>query len=100
MLLLLLVIEIPKFSIRMIVKLAAAVMCYIGLGEVVHVYAMKAYGGVELLLHPFFNPPTCYGVDGPGTEFRWGEIFRTLPKRQWGAHPASCTMGTGSLSRG
>jgi len=46
MLLLLLVIEMQKFSIRMIVKLTAAVTCYIGLGEVVPVYAMKAYVGV------------------------------------------------------
>jgi hypothetical protein len=53
-------------------------MCYIGLGEVVHVYATKAYGGVQLFLHPFFNPSTYYGLDGSGTEFRWGEIFRTL----------------------
>jgi hypothetical protein len=33
---------------------------------------------------------TGYGLDGPGIESRWGEIFRTCP----GAHPASCTMGT------
>ena len=25
-----------------------------------------------------------YGVDGPGIEFRWGEIFRTCPDRPWG----------------
>jgi len=36
-----------------------------------------------------------YGLDGPGIQSRWGEIFR--PSRQ--AHAASCTMGTGS-SRG
>jgi len=28
---------------------------------------------------------TGYGVDGPGTESRWGgEIFRTCPERPWG----------------
>jgi hypothetical protein len=32
---------------------------------------------------------TDYGLDGPGIESRWG----TGP----GAHPACCTMGTGSL---
>jgi hypothetical protein len=39
---------------------------------------------------------TGYGLDGPGIESRWegGEIFRT---RQDEAHPASCTMGTGSF---
>jgi hypothetical protein len=29
-----------------------------------------------------------------------GEIFRTRPDRPKGAHPASCTMNTGSLSLG
>jgi len=24
---------------------------------------------------------TAYGLDGPGIEFRWGEIFRTSPDR-------------------
>jgi hypothetical protein len=28
---------------------------------------------------------TVYGLDGPGIEFRWGEIFRTLPERPWGS---------------
>jgi len=27
---------------------------------------------------------TAYGLDGPGIEFRWGEIFRTSPDRPWG----------------
>jgi hypothetical protein len=27
---------------------------------------------------------TCYGLDGPGIESRWGEIFRTCPDRSWG----------------
>ena len=33
--------------------------------------------------------------DGPGIESRLGEIFRPSPGP--GAHPASCTMGTGSF---
>ena len=28
---------------------------------------------------------TYYGLDGPGIESRWGEIFRTCPDRPWGA---------------
>ena len=39
---------------------------------------------------------TDYGLDGPGIESRWGRGFppiQTVP----GAHPASCTMGTGSF---
>jgi hypothetical protein len=39
---------------------------------------------------------TRYGLESPGIESRWGEIFRTYPARP-GAHPASCTMGTGSF---
>ena len=27
---------------------------------------------------------TGYGLDGPGIESRWGEIFRTCPNRPWG----------------
>ena len=27
---------------------------------------------------------TVYGLDGPGIESRWGEIFRTSPDRPWG----------------
>jgi hypothetical protein len=27
---------------------------------------------------------TRYGLDGPGIESLWGEIFRTLPDRPWG----------------
>ena len=34
-----------------------------------------------------------YGLDGPGIESRWGEIFRTCPDRSWG----SFSMGTGSF---
>jgi len=39
---------------------------------------------------------TDYGLDGPGIESRWGRDFppvQTCP----GAHPVSCTMGTGSF---
>ena len=26
----------------------------------------------------------CYGLKGPGIEYRWSEIFRTRPDRSWG----------------
>jgi len=38
---------------------------------------------------------TRYGLDGPGIESRWGARF-SAPTGP-GAHPASYTMGTGSL---
>jgi hypothetical protein len=41
---------------------------------------------------------TRYGLEGPGINSQWDEIFRTYPDRS-GAHPASCTMGTGSFPR-
>jgi len=43
---------------------------------------------------------TCYGLDGPVTESRWGERYSAPVQTGPGAHPASYKMGTGSLSRG
>ena len=43
---------------------------------------------------------TRYGLDGPGIEYRWGARFSASAQTAPGAHPASCTMGTGSLTRG
>ena len=37
---------------------------------------------------------TGYGLDGPGIEARFSAHVQTGP----GAHPPSCTMGTGSLT--
>ena len=39
---------------------------------------------------------TDYGLDGPGIETRWGRDFPHVQTGP-GAHPASCTMGTGSF---
>ena len=41
---------------------------------------------------------TRYGLDGPGIESRWGARFSAPVQTGPGAHPASCTLGTGSLS--
>ena len=40
---------------------------------------------------------TGYGLDGPGIESRWGARFSTPVQTGPGAHPASCTMDTGSF---
>jgi len=40
---------------------------------------------------------TGYGIDGPGIESRWGARFSASVQTGPGAHPASCTMGTGSF---
>jgi len=39
---------------------------------------------------------TPYGLDGPGIESRWGRDFPHPSRPVLGAHPASCTIGTGS----
>ena len=41
---------------------------------------------------------TRYVLDGPGIDSRWGERFSAPAQIAPGAHPASCTMGTGSFS--
>ena len=38
---------------------------------------------------------TGYGLDGPGIQSRWGARFSAPVQTGPGAHPASCTMGTG-----
>jgi len=43
---------------------------------------------------------TGYGLDGPGIEFRWRARFSVPVQTGPGAHPASCTMGTGSFPGG
>jgi hypothetical protein len=41
---------------------------------------------------------TDYGLDGPWIESRWGARFFAHVQTGPGAHPASCTIGTGSFS--
>jgi hypothetical protein len=40
---------------------------------------------------------TCYGLDVPGIESRWGARIPAPVQTGPGAHPASYTMGTGSF---
>ena len=40
---------------------------------------------------------TGYGLDGPGIESRWGARYSSPVQTGPGVHPASYTMGTGSL---
>jgi len=41
------------------------------------IISQKAMGGPGNVV----SIVTAYGLDGPGIEFRWGEIFRTSPDR-------------------
>jgi hypothetical protein len=43
---------------------------------------------------------TRYGLDGPGIESRWRRDFPHPSGAAPVAHPASCSLGTGSPSRG
>jgi hypothetical protein len=47
-----------------------------------------------------FGIATSYGLDGLGIESRWWATFSAPVYTVPGAHPASYTMGTESLSRG
>ena len=40
---------------------------------------------------------TCYGLDGPGIESWWGARYSAPVQTGPGSHPASYTLGTGSL---
>jgi len=40
---------------------------------------------------------TAYGLDGPGIGSQWGARFYAPVQTGPEAHPASCTMGTGSF---
>jgi hypothetical protein len=40
---------------------------------------------------------TGYALDGPGIESQWGARFSAPVQTGPGAHPASCTMDTGSF---
>ena len=40
-----------------------------------------------------------YGLDGPGIKSRWGARLSAPVQTGSGAHPAPCTMGTGSFPR-
>ena len=40
---------------------------------------------------------TGYELDGPGIESRWEARFSASVQTGPGAHPTSCTMGTGSF---
>ena len=43
---------------------------------------------------------TRYRLDGLGIESRWGARFSAPVQTGPGAHPAPCTMGTGSFPGG
>ena len=55
----------------------------------------------EMALYVLAWDSDCYGLGGPGIESRWGGArFSASVQTGPGTHPASCTMGAGSLSWG
>ena len=65
----------------------------------------RSYSFWTDMLHPyyFYGPgstvgiATGYGLDGLAIYSRWGTRFSAPVQNGPGAHPASCTMGTGSF---
>jgi len=62
---------------------------------------------MEIMLHNAFARPgnlvsiaTCYILDCPGIESQWSARFSAPIQTGPGAHPASCTVGTGILPGG
>ena len=64
------------------------------------------YSGLNGKLHWFISVggpgsvvgiATGYEMDGPGIESRWAARFSAPIHTDPGAHPTSCTMGTGSF---
>ena len=59
-----------------------------------------------ILLHTYVSRDssvsitTRYGLYGPGIDSRWGAKYSALVQTGPESHPASNTVGTGSLSRG
>jgi len=61
----------------------------------IHIYVCT-WGGQDDVV----SIATCYRLEGLGIETWWGARFSTPVQTGPGAHPASYTMDTGSLSRG
>jgi hypothetical protein len=59
--------------------------------------AMLSLGKVAVGQDSSVGIETGYGLDGPGIESRWGARFSAPVQTGPGAHPASCTMSTGSF---
>jgi len=45
---------------------------------------IKHYKAEYYIMGSVVGIATAYGLEGPGIESRWGEIFRTCPDRPWG----------------
>ena len=67
------------------------------------IYVYRSSHKFSIILVIFCGPgsvvgvATGYGLDGPGIESWWGARFSAPVETGLGAHPASCTMGTGSF---
>ena len=42
---------------------------------------MKLLKNVDRMMGSIVGIATAYGLDGPGIESRWGEVFRASPDR-------------------
>jgi len=73
--------------------------CLVNVPEMIPVYCFGPT--IEIVREPgsVVGVRTGYGLDVPGIESRWGRDFSSPVQTGPGAHPASCTMGTGSFPR-
>jgi len=68
------------------------ILYYIILYYIILYYIVGRYSSVGIV--------TCYWLEGPGIECRWGARFSALVQTFPASHPASYTIGTGSFPGG
>ena len=57
------------------------------------IFLLLPMGGLGIVV----GISTVYSLDGPAIESRWRARFSAPVQTSSGAHPASCTLGTGSF---
>ena len=62
-------------------------------GEIEFMYVLSTFMGRDIPV----GIATCYGLDGPEIECRWGARFSSPAQTYPVVHPASYTKGTGSF---
>ena len=90
--------QVFKFSV-VPPTISSASLAILYLFHIRHCYCMSYFKCYYLSVgrESVVSLATCYRLDGPGIEFRWGVRFSAPVQTSHGAHPASYTMGTGSF---
>jgi hypothetical protein len=91
------------WAIRHAVIVVVIIIRIVNLSMVSPSTKMKNFNSLYLIIHGLgssVGTATGYGLDGPGIKSRWEARFSAPVQNGPGAHPASCTMGTGSFLGG